>query len=110
MKKTLVLGASSKLSRYSNFTINRLVAKGYDVVAIGLREGEVAGVRITTEKETFSNIDTVTLYMGPTHQPEYYEYVISLHPKRVIFNPAPKTLNFMIYCSKTISRRIWPAP
>ena len=94
MKKTLVLGASSKLSRYSNFAINSLVAKGHTVVAIGLREGKVAGVRITTEMDPFSNIDTVTLYMGPRHQPHYCEYVISLRPKRVIFNPGTENREF----------------
>lgn len=94
MKKTLVLGASSKLSRYSNFAINRLVAKGHTVVAIGLSEGEVSGVRITTEMEPFSNIDTVTLYLGYKHQYHYYEYVISLQPKRVIFNPGTENPEF----------------
>jgi predicted CoA-binding protein len=94
VKKTLVLGASSILSRYSNFAIHSLVSKGHSVVAIGLREGEVAGVRITTEMQRFSNIDTVTLYMGPKHQLHYYEYVISLRPKRVIFNPGTENPEF----------------
>ena len=94
MRKTLVLGASSKLSRYSNFVINRLVAKGYNVVAIGLSEGEVAGVRITTEMEPFSDIETVTLYIGPKHQLQYYEYIISLQPNRVIFNPGTENPEF----------------
>jgi len=94
VKKTLVLGASSKLSRYSNFAINSLVAKGHTVVAIGLREGEISGVRITTEMEPFSNIDTVTLYLGYKHQHHYYDYVISLQPKRVIFNPGTENPEF----------------
>ncbi|WP_274971940.1 CoA-binding protein, partial [Zunongwangia profunda] len=30
---------------------------------------------------------TVTLYVGPKNQPEYYDYLVALNPKRVIFNP-----------------------
>ena len=91
MKKTLVIGASTKPSRYAYRAIHRLVDKGHPVVAIGLREGTVAGVMITSEKKAFENVDTVTLYIGPRHQPEYYDYIVSLKPKRVIFNPG--TLN-----------------
>ncbi len=64
------------------------------VVAIGLKRGEVAGVNITTEKEDFKDIDTVTLYLNPKRQQEYYDYIISLHPKRVIFNPGTENPEF----------------
>ena len=87
MKKTLVLGASLNLSRYSNLAINRLVSKGHKVEAIGLRKGEVAGVSISLEKEGFKGIDTITLYLNPKRQESFYDYIISLNPKRVIFNP-----------------------
>lgn len=86
-KKTLVLGASLNTSRYSNLAINRLVAYKHPVVAVGLRKGEVAGVPIVTEKESFEEVDTVTLYLNAKRQEEYYDYIISLHPERVIFNP-----------------------
>lgn len=87
MKKTLVLGASLNPSRYSNLAINRLVNHGHTVEAVGLKKGIVAGVAISTEKELFENIDTITLYLNPQRQAEYYNYIISLKPKRVIFNP-----------------------
>lgn len=86
-KKTLVLGASLNPSRYSNMAINRLVASKHPVVAVGLRKGDVAGVSISTEKESFDDVDTVTLYLNPKRQVEYYNYIISLNPERVIFNP-----------------------
>lgn len=86
-KKTLVLGASLNPSRYSNIAINRLVSNKHPVVAVGLRKGEVAGVPISTEKENFEGVDTVTLYLNPKRQVEYYEYILSLNPQRVIFNP-----------------------
>ncbi|WP_299185792.1 CoA-binding protein [uncultured Aquimarina sp.] len=86
-KKTLVLGASLKSNRYSNLAINKLVRFNHDVVAIGLREGEVSGVQIETDLMDFKNVDTVTLYLNPTRQAQYYKYIVGLNPKRVIFNP-----------------------
>lgn len=93
-KKTLVIGASTNKGRYSNIAINRLRSHDVPTVAIGLRGGEVAGVQIETEKVPFEDIDTVTLYLGPARQPQYYDYIISLHPKRVIFNPGTENPEF----------------
>ncbi|MFT7158038.1 MAG: putative CoA-binding protein [Parvicella sp.] len=87
MKKTLVLGASLNPSRYSHMAINRLVNNNYEVVAIGLREGKVAGIEIIKEKKVFEDIDTITLYLNPQRQKDYYNYIVSLNPNRVIFNP-----------------------
>lgn len=93
-KKTLVLGASLKPNRYSNIAINRLVSNNQPTVAIGLREGTVNGVTIEKEQVDFKDIDTVTLYLGAKHQPEYYKYIVSLNPKRVIFNPGTENPEF----------------
>ncbi|MCB0646771.1 MAG: CoA-binding protein [Saprospiraceae bacterium] len=92
--KTLVIGASTNPSRYSNMAINRLLLFKKGVRALGLRKGEVNGIEIETEKVEFDDIDTVTLYIGPQNQPEYYDYVVSLHPKRVIFNPGTENTTF----------------
>ena len=86
-KKTLVLGASQNPSRYSYLAMNRLKQKGHDVVAIGTREATVNGISIEKEKKEFENVDTVTLYLNPERQQEYHDYILSLHPKRIIFNP-----------------------
>lgn len=93
-KKTLVIGASMNPSRYSNMAINRLVNNDQPVKAIGLRKGNVAGVEIHTEKESFEDIHTVTLYLNPKRQEEYYDYILSLNPKRVIFNPGTENPDF----------------
>lgn len=93
-KKTLVLGASLKPNRYSNLAIQKLVATEVEVVAVGLKRGEVAGVAIETEPLPFKNIDTVTLYLNPKRQLEYYDYIVSLNPKRVIFNPGTENPEF----------------
>lgn len=95
MKVTLVIGASLKEERYSNRAIKKLKANNLEVVAIGLREGVVAGVSIDTEKVSYKNIDTVTLYLNPKRQEEYYNYIISLAPKRVIFNPGTENMEFV---------------
>ena len=86
-KKTLVIGASDNPSRYSNLAIDRLRQKGHPVVAIGLKKVKVNGVDIETEPLPFKDVDTVTLYINPKHQEEYYKYIVDLHPKRVVFNP-----------------------
>lgn len=95
MKKTLVIGASENADRYSNKAIKALVSHGHEVVAIGLRAGEVAGVSFDSEKKAFENIDTVTLYVGPQNQPEYYQYIEDLNPRRVIFNPGTENPEFI---------------
>ncbi|WP_138434580.1 CoA-binding protein [Winogradskyella algicola] len=86
-KKTLVLGASLKADRYSNIAVNRLRQKNHDVVAFGLKQGEVKDVVIDTNLKAYEDLDTITLYLNPKHQEAYYDYILDLRPKRVIFNP-----------------------
>lgn len=93
-KKTLVLGASLKPDRYSNLAINRLKNFNHEVKAFGLKEGEVNGVTIDTNLIQYDDIDTVTLYLNPQRQKDYYDYIISLNPKRVIFNPGTENPEF----------------
>ncbi len=86
-KKTLVLGASNNPDRYSYLAMNRLRAHGHPVVAIGRKNAVVAETRISTDKEEHTDVDTVTLYLSADNQKEYYDYIIGMHPKRIIFNP-----------------------
>ncbi len=86
-KKTLVLGASNNPSRYSFLAVNRLRKNGHPVVAIGRKNAPVGDVQVDTEKKPFTDIDTVTIYLNPANQKEYYDYIFSLKPKRLIFNP-----------------------
>ena len=86
-KKTLVLGASTNPARYSYLAVNRLRNHDHPVVAIGKTLNKVGDVTIENSKIPLKDVDTVTLYLNPTHQKEYYDYILSLKPKRIIFNP-----------------------
>ena len=86
-KKTLVLGGSQNPARYSYLAIHKLRAHGHPVVAIGRRRGIVQDTTIVTETLPEEGIDTVTLYLNPANQKPYYDYIISLKPARIIFNP-----------------------
>ncbi|MGO4821881.1 MULTISPECIES: CoA-binding protein [unclassified Flavobacterium] len=86
-KKTVVLGASTKPERYAFKAITMLTEKGHSVLAIGQNAGEVAGIKIKTKAVPLSNIDTISLYLNPARQRDYYNYIVEAKPKRVIFNP-----------------------
>src|ERR1700732_2916571 len=86
-KTTLVIGASDNPERYSSLAANRVGSKGCPVVAIGRKPVKVADVAVETSKKDFPGIDTVTLYLSPGLQKEYYDYILSLRPRRIIFNP-----------------------
>lgn len=94
MKKTLIIGASTNPERYAFMAAHRLVQHGHPIELLGLKEGAIAGQPIHTDKPFFTDIDTVTLYVGPRNQPEWYDYVVSIHPKRVIFNPGTENDEF----------------
>jgi len=85
--KTLVLGASPNPSRYSFKASRLLKSNGHEVVPLGIRKGEIDDLEIITERIQVPDIHTVTLYVGPARQLEYYDYILSLEPKRIIFNP-----------------------
>lgn len=93
-KKTLVIGASTKPERYSNMAIIKLRNYNHNTLAFGMKSGEVAGVIINTELKQYTDLDTVTLYLNPKRQEQYYNYIVSLKPKRVIFNPGTENPGF----------------
>ena len=86
-KKTVVLGASDNPDRYSYLAIRRLRAHDHPVVAVGKKTGQVAGVEINKDHVVSADVDTITLYLNPKNQVEYYDYILNLNPKRIIFNP-----------------------
>jgi hypothetical protein len=93
-KLTVVIGASENTERYSNKAMLSLKKHGHDVIGLGIKEGEVAGIKILTNKPQIADVDTVTLYIGPKNQTEWIDYILSLHPKRIIFNPGTENQEF----------------
>ncbi|MBP7556631.1 MAG: CoA-binding protein [Chitinophagaceae bacterium] len=86
-KSTLILGASDNPQRYSYLALTRLRQHGHPVTAIGRKASQVQDVEIETAPHPIDKLDTVTLYLNPDHQRPYYDYILSLKPRRVIFNP-----------------------
>ncbi len=86
-KKTVVLGASAKTDRYSNRAVNQLIAHGHQVIPIGFENEKINGLQIETALLPIENVNTISLYLNPKRQEAYYDYILSLNPKRIIFNP-----------------------
>ncbi|NND31165.1 MAG: CoA-binding protein [Saprospiraceae bacterium] len=86
-KKTVVIGASPNPSRYSHTAVQRLTAAGHKTLAIGLRKGQIGSTEIINGFPIIDHVDTITLYISAVHQPAMYDYLVALHPKRIIFNP-----------------------
>ncbi len=94
-KKTVVLGASTNPSRYSYIATQRLNKKEHPVYPIGIKKGAIEGIAIINDRPTIDDVDTITLYLNPTLQKEYYDYIFSLNPKRIIFNPGTENPELM---------------
>lgn len=92
--KTLVIGATTNKERYAYKAIHNLTGKSHQVVALGVKEGMALDIKIETEKKPFLGIDTVTMYVNSEIQKGYYDYILSLKPRRVIFNPGTENQEF----------------
>jgi predicted CoA-binding protein len=87
MKNTLIIGATPNPTRYAYKAAQMLKAKGHDIINVGIKTGAVAGVEIEQPGTIHNDVDTITLYIGPHLQNEYYDYILQTNPRRVIFNP-----------------------
>lgn len=95
MKKTLVLGSTPNPARYAYLAVMRLKQRGHEVVPLGIRDGHIEGIEILKGKPVIEGVDTVTLYLNAQRQHEYYDYIFSLHPRRIIFNPGTENPELM---------------
>lgn len=97
MKKTVVIGATDNPARYAYMATVALQKKGHQVIPVGIKDGEINGLKIINQKKEnaqVADVDTVTLYVGPQNQPYWYDYIIGLKPKRVVFNPGTENPEF----------------
>lgn len=93
-KKTVIVGATEKPGRYANLAAHSLLRHGHEIELVGLKTGQVAGHTIQTGQPELNDVDTVTMYVGPKNQPPLYDYIKSLKPRRVIFNPGAENPEF----------------
>jgi predicted CoA-binding protein len=95
-KKTVIIGATTNPSRYAYIAAGMLTEYNHEIIPVGIKKGEVYGKSILdiNQRPPVSQVDTVTLYIGPQHQPEHFDYILSLKPKRVIFNPGTENPEF----------------
>ncbi len=99
-QNVLVLGASHKKERYSNMAVRMLLDYHHQVFARGNKSGFIESAEVVTENKPFDDIDTITLYLNPTNQKVFYEYILSLKPKRVIFNPGTENKELQKHLSE----------
>ena len=99
-KKTLVLGASNNPERYSFLAVNKLANHGHSVVPVGIKVGSIQDMKILNGMPIVEGIDTVTLYLNPKNQEQYYDYILSLKPRRIIFNPGTENKAFAAVARK----------
>jgi uncharacterized protein len=95
-KKTVIIGATTNPSRYAYLAAGMLTEYKHPIIPVGIKQGEVYDEKILpiNDRPVIEGVDTVTLYIGPQHQPEHYDYILSLKPKRVIFNPGTENDEF----------------
>ncbi|MFP4089589.1 MAG: CoA-binding protein [Cyclobacteriaceae bacterium] len=96
-KKTVVVGASPNPSRYAFRAAHLLKRYDHTIIPLSIKRGEVAEEKIMDlrEKPMITDVDTITLYIGPQNQPEWIDYLLSLSPRRIIFNPGTENPVFM---------------
>lgn len=99
-KRTVVIGASNNPERYAYKATLSLLAKGHEVFPVGIKTGQIGNISISTERSFYENIDTVTLYVGPKNLPDWYDYILSLHPKRIIFNPGTENDELVVLATQ----------
>ena len=87
--KTLLLGATENPSRYAYLAFNDLTRYGHEVVPVSIKKGELSGQQFIDlkEKPMIEDVHTVTLYIGVYNLTPWIDYILSLNPKRIIFNP-----------------------
>lgn len=92
----MIVGATTNRGRYAYLAAEMLTEYGNEIVPVGIKKGDVLGKEILDirNKPSVTDIDTLTLYIGPDHQPEWYDYLLGLKPKRIIFNPGTENEEF----------------
>lgn len=99
-KRTLIVGATPNETRYANIATHILLDFGHEVVLFGIKKGEVREIPILNEWPINADIDTITMYINPRLQEQYYEQILALQPKRIIFNPGTENVELVALAKK----------
>ena len=102
MKKTVIIGATTNPGRYAFLAARMLTEYNHEIVPVGIKDGAVFGKQILDiyDRPAIEGVDTVTLYIGPQRQSEHIDYILSLKPKRIIFNPGTENEEFITRAEK----------
>lgn len=95
MYNVAVFGASNKPERYSYKAADMLLSYGHSVSLVGLKKMKVLGLDILPFGTPLNDIHTITLYLNPDNQKPYYDYILSLRPQRILFNPGAENEELM---------------
>ncbi|MEP2023825.1 MAG: CoA-binding protein [Reichenbachiella sp.] len=93
-KLTVVLGATTDPSRYAYLAAERLKNHKEDFKLVSIKKGEVFGQQFLDlkSKPFIENVHTITLYIGAIHLSQWQDYMLSLNPERIIFNPGTENM------------------
>ncbi|MEO9806584.1 MAG: CoA-binding protein [Reichenbachiella sp.] len=91
---TVVLGASPNPSRYAYLAAERLQNHDKPFKLVSIKKGELFGESFLDlrDRPAIENVHTVTLYIGAPRLTEWLDYILSLTPVRIIFNPGTENM------------------
>jgi uncharacterized protein len=103
MKKTVIIGATTNPARYAFLAADMLIEYGHEIIPVGIREGRLHGkeILLLQNRPKLDAVDTVTLYISPPHQIEWYDCLLGLKPKRIIFNPGTENPDLEMLATKS---------
>jgi predicted CoA-binding protein len=95
-ERVVIVGASPNPARYAFMAAELLNQKGHEFIPLGIKRGEVLGKPILDIRTLpkIANVDTITLYVRPELLAAWEHYLLSLKPKRIIFNPGTENPHF----------------
>ena len=93
---TLIVGASNNPERYAFKAAQFLNRAGRPFIPISIKTGKVLGEDILdlNTRPIVKGIHTISMYLGRDKQEEWQSYLLSLEPKRIIFNPGAENATF----------------
>ena len=95
-KKTVIVGSTPRPYRYAHQAAVMLDEREIPFIPLGIQEGQVLGREILNvyDRPAIEGGDTLTMYINAHRQKDWYDYLLSLNPRRIIFNPGSENYEF----------------